>query len=548
VAIGPRLQCDIDREKALADALKALGETTFEHDRANILEALLPHLPEGVLREVLEKIECVPEGKARARLLVRASSRLPEHLVDRAWRVAQAIAGPSARAEALAAVARRFTMEAKRADALEEALNIFMAVGDEEARARVLIVLAPRLPEGVVRTEAFDEALRLATSLQDLEARIVALSLLATHRPEALRAAQDALGSLEREKAIRMLAERLPASEHHNLLHTASMIPDEEERVSAILTLIATLPETSQGEILRVGVAVSDEALRSRFIRNAAPHLRPAFVRFAVRAAGGIGDETFRRLAMEGLKPYGPRPVIIRLLQRLNAARGLNAARADVDVEAKLREAETFNDLWRARTLIDLAPLLPDRLWADALRICASIWMPHWRAQALEKMVSYLPEAMRADALRIAAEIDLEHVRGIGIAGVAPYLSEPLLAEALGVVETMHDWLGFTEAITGLAPYLDGPLLRRALTIASAHLTGGGSRVEALAALAPRLPPGPERDAVLSDTLRAAEAIESAIKRVESLRLLLPHLPSALQEGGSLVSTCSRRCPCLSRP
>jgi hypothetical protein len=102
-----------------------------------------------------------------------------------------------------------------------------------------------------------------------------------------------------------------------------------------------------------------------------------------------------------------------------------------------------------------------------------------------------------------------------------------LLSKALGAVEAMDDRLGFTEAITGLAPYLNGTLLRAS---ASAHLTGGKFRVRALAALAPRLQSEPERDAVLSDALHAAEAIEGALERVEALRLLLPHLSSAPQE------------------
>ena len=171
VAIGPRVPCDNDRQKALADALRAVGEMTFEHDRVELLNALLPHLPEGLLGEALEKIESVPESKARARLLACASDRLPEHLVDRARQVAQAIAVPGARAEALAAVARRFTTEVERADALEEALKVFMTVGDEEARARVLAALAARLPEGVFRGSL--DRVKLAETLQLPAAKFV---------------------------------------------------------------------------------------------------------------------------------------------------------------------------------------------------------------------------------------------------------------------------------------------------------------------------------------------------------------------------------------
>src|SRR5207248_3277453 len=129
--------------------------------------------------------------------------------------------------------------------------------------------------------------------------------------------------------------------------------------------LLETLPETLQSEILQVGIAVSDEMVRARFVRDAAPHLRPALVRVALRAARGIRNKTHRWWAME----------------------------------TRLREAKTLNDFEREEALIRLARALPDRLSADALRICASIGDVFSRARTLRGMVPHLPGAMRADAL-----------------------------------------------------------------------------------------------------------------------------------------------------
>src|SRR5262249_3945143 len=85
--IAARLLRATDREKVLADALQAVAAMTSEHERIETLNALLPHLPEGLLGEALELIERVFEIEARARLLVCAADCLPEYLVDRARRI-----------------------------------------------------------------------------------------------------------------------------------------------------------------------------------------------------------------------------------------------------------------------------------------------------------------------------------------------------------------------------------------------------------------------------------------------------------------------------
>jgi hypothetical protein len=531
-AIGPRLPGETDREKALADALQAAGKTAFESSRAEVIETLWPLLPADMMSEALELIAGIEDDKLRAHLLVGAD-RLPKHLVRRAQQIAQAIAGPRARAEALTAVARQFATDTERADALEEALRAFMTVGDDDVRAGVLAALVPRLAEGPARVGAFDEAMRLASSLHDRKARVLALGRLAAHRPEALRAVIEATNSSAWDDTAEVLAECLPASEHSNLLRAVSAISDERNRVRALLALVKMLPQAARGEFLRLGLAVTDEAQRANFIRDAAPHFGPALIRLALRTAKRMKSDFQRKWAMQGLEPYRPRSWFVNLLQD-------SKVQAEAEVEASLRKAETLNDLYRARALIDLAPSLPERLAADALRICASIGHEVWRASALAKLVRYLPEPKRADALRVATEIDFSHARGTAIAGVAAHLPKPMLPDALSAIEAIDDWWGFTEGMTGLAPRLDDtPLLRRALASASAHLTGGELRVRALAALGPQLPPGAEREAVLLDALRAAEAIKGPVDRVKALRLLLPHLAVELRERaiGALVHT-----------
>lgn len=231
---------------------------------------------------------------------------------------------------------------------------------------------------------------------------------------------------------------------------------------------------------------------------------------------------------MEELKAHRPKSRIAKALARLNV---LRAGCADAaDAEKSLREAEALNDIERANALIRLAPLLPERLLADALRLCAGTFEP-WRAHTLQALAPRLPEAMRAEALRIATAIHLDYFRAHGIVAVAPYLSESLLTEALSAAEAIDDDRpsACAEALAGLAQYLTGALLARALASASARLRGK-YRVQALAAIIPRLPPGRERDAALSDALQTAEAIEDAVDRIGALRALVRHMPTALQE------------------
>lgn len=526
-ALALRLPAGADREQACADALQAMADMLNSHDCAKLLETLLPRLPTGLLGEALEKIECVSGQQERAHILENVCRYLPEELVPRAWQLAKGMASAGPRAHAMAAVAKRFSTHAERANALEEALRGFMTIDDNEARVWALSSLVPHLPAGDERAEAVAHALQLANSIVDDRSKILALGRLAPYCFEAVGQLLRTSNSSSWDEISEVLMSCQPAVEHSDLLRAMAECVPERERVPGLLALMKRLPEASRREFLLLGLGLEDEGRRADFVRAGAPHFGLSELKDAARAAKGIRNKFQRDWAMKGLKPYLPQPWLARLLQRSAPLRD----GGEVEVEESLRAAATFNDLARAQALIRIAPRLPARLSSEALALCASIRQEHWRAGALEAVVQFLPDARKGDALKIAAEIDLAYSRGRAIAGIAPYLSSSLLDEALNVLETIqHDWLGYSAAITGLAPYLGDASLQRAITAASRELTAGEHRVEALTALGSRLPLGAKRTELLSDALITSEAITDAVGRVRSLRLLLPHLPVTLQE------------------
>ncbi|WP_227243303.1 trypsin-like peptidase domain-containing protein [Paraburkholderia caribensis] len=521
--IGPLLPTAAEREQACGDALRTLGNDRHLSDRAAILEALLPGLPPGMLGEAVETIGYITDHKDRAHMLECISGRLPENLLARALQIVRGIALPNPRAQALAALANRFSSEAQRASLLDEALNGLMTIGDEEARVLALASLVPQL-QGSMRSEALDEALSLADSIFDEGARVRALGQLAPFRPDALCRLLQAGTFQHWDNIASTLAKAQPAVDQHDLVHAVSAISAETERVAALIALVKWLPDTSRAEFVRLGLSIQNEWHLTEFVRKAAPHFGPAHMKRAIKAARRIKSDLQRGWAMDDLKPHRTRSGVVRLLERLSSQRPVDTA------EAALQKAETYNDLYRARALIDLGPSLPARLSSEALRICASIGVDHWRARALEGLMPSIADTQKEVALGIAAAIELPDARGTAIAGIAPMLPAHLHDETLRHAEAIDDWHGFTGAIVGLAPYLNETLRQRAIASASDRLKSGSFRVRALTALGSQLPLGAFRIDLLSDALRTSESIAEDQARLEALRLLLPHLPADLQE------------------
>ena len=223
------------------------------------------------------------------------------------------------------------------------------------------------------------------------------------------------------------------------------------------------------------------------------PHLAEPWLRGALEAAWGIGDEKARSRALAALAP--------RLAELGHPAKVLEAARA-------------IGDAWdRSLVLAALAPPLGpterDRALGEALEKA--------RSRALAALVPHLTEPWLREALEAPRAIYGEGERSWPLAALAPRLAEsatrpgrwrwrgPSTARRTGpmALAALASHLGPTERDRAL-----GESLEAARTIGDEK-----ARSEALAALASHLGPT-ERDRALGGALEAARAIVDEKVRV----------------------------------
>jgi len=530
VALALRFPAGADREQTFTDALQVMRSAWSSHDRAALLEMMVPHLPVRLLDDVLDVVGDIDDQAARASLLDSMASRLRGSQISRSWEIARGMSSAHPRAQAMAAVAKCFGTAAERASAFEQALRSFMTIDDLPARVLALAAHLPLLPDDGRRAGVLDEALELADRIVDKKARLRALGQLAPHRFDALCRLLRAGVPLPWSELVDVLVECGAAQDHENTIRAMAESLDDHAQQGCLHALLRVrLSDAARQAYVMYGLALPDEGSRARFINASADRLTPAERTMAANAAKRITSKFQRNWALSGLQPYLPRTPLARILWRGAPA----YVPADVRVEKRLQEAAASDDLGRAQVLIDIASALPARLASEALLVCASIDIDPWRAGALVALAPVLPEAAMPDALECAAAIQMADARGKAMAGIAPYLPDYLLEQALDRIEAMHsDSWGYAPSIAAMAPSLRGKdaLLQRAIAFANAALTEGEDAADAMAALAAQLPPDAARSRLLESALGKAEGISAAPARIRCLRAMLPVLPPSLHE------------------
>jgi predicted hotdog family 3-hydroxylacyl-ACP dehydratase len=162
--------------------------------------------------------------------------------------------------------------------------------------------------------------------------------------------------------------------------------------------------------------------------------------------------------------------------------------------------------------LLNLVPLLPDRLLPRAIQVALGIRYPalDLRAHIVEMLATRLKPEDKAlqEKTLVAARAFMLSTRET---------EEPIEAALLRI----------------LAPVLPPPLLPQALELAI-RIVDFDARLDVLASLAKRLPPA-DREAVLRKALEAVQAIEIEGERASALKVLIRHLPQSLLEDAMTV-------------
>ncbi len=483
------------------------------------------------------------------------------------------------RAGALAALAPHLP-EPQRAEALAEALATARAIEDANRRAEALAALAPHLVEperSQVLAEALAEALAAARAIEDAHGRAEALLALAPKLPEPERrkvvgeALADMLGSLDeasddrdRVEVLEALAENVRKWQCDEVLGealtAARKIKKPYFRAKVLTALAPHYPESQRRNVVAEALAtarcVANPYFRARALATMAPQLSQPWLDEALAAARAIEWGRFRGQALAALAPQleEPRRSLV-LSEGLAAAREAFTAKGRSEALAALAsqlpesllpealaiargildEAYRGEDLFE--TLAIFAWRLPEprrsEVLAEALAAARTIGDENKRAKVLAALVAHLAEPERsqvlADALAAARAIQNPYERAKVLAALAAHHAEPeqtqLPADALAAARAIQDPYERAKALAALAAHHAEPQRSQVLAeaMAAARATKEPYRPEALAALAPHLPP-----ALLPEALAAACAIKEADCRAKALAALAPHLPPAV--------------------
>jgi hypothetical protein len=550
-ALVPHLPLDL-----LAQALTAATAITDEGSRAAVLAALAPHLPSDLLAQAPDIAAAITDDSFRAEALSALAPQVPAQrrpdVLTQALATATAITDDGSRAMALAKLAPHLPREL-----LDQVLTAATAIPNDFLRSWTLATLVPLLSSGE-RPSVLAQALTSATAADDTSggsvrtswltwlapllppnlrpggltqalygARAQALTrliplLTADEQPAVLAQALDAATAIpnaySRAEALTSLASVLPADEQPAVLaqalDAATAIPEAYSCAQALTSLASVLPADERPGVLAQALdavnAMSngyDRTLYSAVLAGMARYLSPELVAQALDAVTAISDDYSRADALAGLAillPASERPSVL--------AQALDAATAISD------------DFDRVRVLACLASHLPPELLGRALATATAITDDHCRAMALTYLAPHLPTPLLAQAVDVATAIRSNYSRAEALTDLASLLPvgdrSGVLAQALDAATNIRD----VKALTRLALLFQGDerhgVLAKALD-AAAIISNGYSRSEALANLAPHLPP----DLVVQALSDAAAMTEA---RGDTLASLARHLPSEL--------------------
>lgn len=464
--------------------------------RIRSLITLAPHLPQGmrlsILRRAVDEIDRLTNDAHRCNALNTLADQLSPEIAERALNSAQAIQHPAERARAFTALARHLPTtlhpnlrldalkaiqtipdEDERAESLitfaphleyvtdsrqlpvllEHALDVVISITRRHLRARALVALAPHLT-----LDLHGEALAAVHSLNNERERAMLLGELAPTLPPEMLVASLAVAHGMQEQdarvhALTILAHYAPDHARDqtmlDALAAASNLPHHYERVIALAALIDILPphlqEQTYTNALETTRLIKNENARARALSLLGPHLPLRLLNRALETSYQLGNPEQRFIALIGIAPHlAPSESETIFTTLLNTVKEL-----------------TF-EYKRARSLIDLVPLLPDHLLQEALEIAHAIEEPFDRVSVFINLVRRLPEELQrpiiAESWNLIKLIDNGYDGASALSALAPLLPPAaatyVAQTASMIIRSIADEYDQTSAIGILAPLL----------------------------------------------------------------------------------------------
>lgn len=306
------------RERVLAEALSTAQTIWPQNERAEALAMLAPQLTaEALAKAIAEKpaVQVIGNERERSQALIVLAPHLTGSLLAEGLAAARTIGDKSLQVQALAALARQLTGDAREcvlADALTAARELpEVGIFSTSPRVEALAMLAPQLA-GEIQEHAMAEALSAACKLPEdylfRNPRAEALALLAPHLTsgllaEGLVAAQAIENEWRRTEVLKALVPRLTDDLLAEGLAATQTIKDEQ-RLVELLTALA--PRLTNGLFAKKLVEVreiSDVWRQTRVLTTLAPYLPDDLLAEGLVAVRTIRWESERAKALLALLP-----------------------------------------------------------------------------------------------------------------------------------------------------------------------------------------------------------------------------------------------------
>ena len=364
-------------ESLIDAAFTTVRQVRGEEALARCLIALAPRLTESLIPEAFAMMERLTNEESRAQFLVSltAGSAI-NSFADQALDVARQFREPSARAQALAAVAKLLAEELA-AEAISDALLAARAITERPTRAIMLAQIASRLGKSELRNEVVREALSIVESVNDLAARVGAVARICSEigetecRPTVLATLDMVRASDDAELVVlsfAVLAPYLPHDEGaialRHALKLVTPILDRTGRDEALAAIAEEWPTHALPEAVSFSSRVDDDFSRTEFLSRLVPRLEHDLLGKIVTTTEAIASPGCRVRLARTLAPYVPDQLVARVFGLLiGVDGGEGSRRADIPraVLADFRHDSFFMHSDITSTVRQLTKGLTDR-------------------------------------------------------------------------------------------------------------------------------------------------------------------------------------------
>ena len=471
------------------------GALTLHNTEAKIraLIAIAPHLPEGmkahIFGVVLDELVTASSDTLRANIINAVCPHLPSALHQRAYSLIKSIQNPAERARALTAYLH---LTESKEPLLMETLNTIEQILGEDERGTALMTCIPHLDIAKPNEnfpQSLQKALSIAISFSRRLIRAKALVALAPHltadlQGEALAAVNNLSSEQERAILLGELAPNLPQNMLVASLVVAHTMREQDARVHALTILVRYAPEQARNQTQLDALAAAAN-LPNHFERVIAlvslgdvlpSSLLDQTFTNALEATRLIENENARARALCLLGHHLPENLLLRALeeahqlndsqQRINALTNIIPRLPDSARQTAITQTLDYIQQLQvgykqSRALINLAPHLTADDVEKTLGLIETIHDPFDRITA---QIALLPHMTQEQQLAIhkrmsqqISRIDEGYDRASALAALTNAVppSAALAKQAEQIIKSITDDYDCASAIVILAPLLE---------------------------------------------------------------------------------------------